>query len=199
LGGALTNIFAFYASLEDRFTRNGAVQAVTFGCPRMAAYQFADAVKYQGDIGKLQIARFHNQKDAIAHLPPYLVRCSKRGAKYYHLGLDVHLPLIRKNIFTILGQPQPKVRFWDSEGWFQSYKRQWCEFYGFNVPIRPWMLANHHSLIEHQKRMQLVNSESPLMKATLAEIYDMKEEYTANKIKRRNKGDVSSDTFTQEN
>ena len=183
LGGALTNIFAFYASLEERFTRNAPIQAVTFGCPRMAAYQFIDAIRHQEDAGKLQIARFHNEKDAITHLPPHVWQYSKRGAKFYHVGLGVKLPLIRKNVFRLFGQPQPTVQFLDPESWKASYARQWREFYGFNIPIRPWMLANHHSLMEHQKRMHLPNADSPLIKYTLSELYQMRQQFTSNRMK----------------
>ncbi|KAI2510680.1 hypothetical protein MHU86_3791 [Fragilaria crotonensis] len=181
LGGALTNIFAFYASLEERFTKNAPIQAVTFGCPRMAAYQFIDAIRHQEDTGKLQIARFHNEKDAITHLPPHVWQYSKRGAKFYHVGLDVKLPLIRKNVFRLFGQPQPSVQFLDPESWKASYARQWREFYGFNIPIRPWMLANHHSLMEHQKRMHLPNADSPLVKYSLSELYQMRPQFTSNR------------------
>ena len=198
LGGALTNIFAFYASLEDRFTRNAPIQAVTFGCPRMAAYQFIDAIRHQEDAGKLQIARFHNEKDAITHLPPHVWQYSKRGAKFYHVGLDVKLPLIRKNVFRLLGQPQPRVRFLDPESWRASYARQWREFYGFNIPVRPWMLANHHSLMEHQKRMHLSNDDSPLFKYTLSELYQMREQFTTSKKKRRMMASKNQETSVNE-
>ena len=181
LGGALTNIFAFYASFEERFTKGAPVRAVTFGCPKMAAYQFVDAIRYQEDAGKLQIARLHNEKDAITHLPPHFWRCSSRGAKYYHVGLDVKLPLVRMNCFKMLRQPQPKVQFLDRESWLASYTRQWREFYGFNIPVRPWMLANHHSLMEHQKRMRLAGSDSPLVTHTFDEMYQQRMQFTSNK------------------
>jgi Lipase (class 3) len=64
LGGALSTIFSFFASLEERFTRHKPIQVVTFGCPKVAAYQFVDAIRNQEDAGKLQVARFHNEKDA---------------------------------------------------------------------------------------------------------------------------------------
>lgn len=180
LGGALTNIFCFFASLEDRFVKNGPVQAVTFGCPKMAAYQFADAVRHQEDVGKLQVARFHNRKDAITHVPPQFWRYSKRGAKYYHIGLDVELPLIRNSLFAICGQPRPEPRFLDAETFWPSYRRQWREFYGFNLPVRPWMLAHFHSLLEHQQRMLLAESDATMATLSLAKFYERRLEFTSN-------------------
>jgi hypothetical protein len=56
LGGALTNICALYASREERFTKNGPIQGIMFGCPKMAGYQLVDAMRFQEDTHKLQIA-----------------------------------------------------------------------------------------------------------------------------------------------
>ena len=140
-----------------------------------------DAIRHQEDAGKLEIARFHNVKDAVTHILPRIWRYSKRRAKYYHMGLEVELPLIRKRIFKVFGEPQPKVQFVDPEKWWPSYTRQWREFYGFNIPIRPWMLANHHSLMEHQQRMLVADSDLPLVKHTFDEVYQMRDKFTSNK------------------
>jgi len=178
LGGALSTIFSFFASMEERFTRLKPIQVVTFGCPKVAAYQLADAIRHQEDAGKLQVARFHNVKDAISHVPPILWRCSKRGAAYYHVGLDITLPLIRNPLFSVCGQPRPLVKFRDPETYWRSYRRQLREFYFFNLPLRVWMLANHHTLREHQRRLLLADFESPLVNYSLEELYDERNLFT---------------------
>jgi predicted lipase len=53
LGAALATVFSFYASTEERFTRNGAIETVTFGAPFVGGFKFAEAVRHQEDTGKL--------------------------------------------------------------------------------------------------------------------------------------------------
>ena len=54
LGGALSTIFSFYASCDERFTKNGPIEVITFGCPLLAGYQMHDAFRHQEDCGKLR-------------------------------------------------------------------------------------------------------------------------------------------------
>jgi hypothetical protein len=72
IGAALATIVALYLSTDAQFTQYGAIEVVTFGCPYIGGYKFADAVMHQEAKGLLRIARFHNSRDGAAHLPPTL-------------------------------------------------------------------------------------------------------------------------------
>jgi Lipase (class 3) len=183
LGAALSTIFSFFASLEERFTRHGPIQVVNFGSPKVAAYQFADAVRHQEDIGKLQIARFHNTNDVATHLPGVPLKLSRRGSRYYHVGLDIQLPYVRNPLFRACtgGQPQPRVRFYDPEPWMWSFVRQWKEIYALHVPVRFWKIPLFHTLIEHQSRLHLADENHVLRQHTLQEFYEMRDTLTCNK------------------
>ena len=180
LGAALGTIFSFYASTDERFTRNGAIQMVGFGGPYVGGYKFADAVRHQEAIGKLRIARFHVSNDGVSHLPPSLISLSKRGATYFNNGLDISLPLRRTGIFKIFPQPQPRVTYNDEKPFLLSWLQQIKEFYFFNLPVRVWLGAKMHTLNEHKKRMQLVErlddpQTSPLVRYSLDELYEMRD------------------------
>mmetsp|Transcript_42033 Transcript_42033/g.59046 ORF Transcript_42033/g.59046 Transcript_42033/m.59046 type:complete len:120 (-) Transcript_42033:148-507(-) len=100
---------------------------------------------------------------------------------YYHVGLDIPLPLVRTPFFRpFFGQPWPTARFYNSnESFWQSYRRQWADFYFFNIPVRPWMLANHHALTEHQKRLRLAEQgRSNIANFTLEQLYQQREALT---------------------
>ncbi len=196
LGAALAAIFSLYASTEERFTEKcGAIECVTFGAPCIGNWRFAGAVKHQENLGKLRIAKFHVKGDSVPHLPPALIRYSSRGAQYWHSGIDVSLPYIRKGkLFqTILGgQPKPKITYWDpdEESYLGSLLRQFREYYVWNLPLRFWRFALFHTLVEHKKRMALVSKSDPnslLTKYSLKELYDMREELTRRPFWRRGK------------
>jgi hypothetical protein len=124
VGAALATLVAFYASTDPRFNRNGAIEVVTFGCPYIGGYKFADAVMHQEAKGLLRIARFHNARDGVAHLPPTLFSLSKRGATYFNNGIDISLPLVRQGIFKIFGQPQPIVKYNGRKSFLRSSMQQ---------------------------------------------------------------------------
>ena len=63
LGGALSLLFGFFASTDNRFTRNGPVRIFTYGMPLMAGNSFADAFRHQEMMRKVQHARFYNSSD----------------------------------------------------------------------------------------------------------------------------------------
>lgn len=179
LGAALTTVFALYASTDGRFTRNGAIEAVPFGGPYVGGYKFSDVVRYQESQGKLRIARFHNSRDGVAHLPPAIFYMSKRGALYFCNGIDIKLPLIRKGLCACLPQPQPKVTYKNKKSFLRSWWRQWKEFYFFNLPIRFWLSPKFHSLDETKKRLELVKllddpETSQLIRYSLKELYEMR-------------------------
>ena len=202
IGAALATVVAFYASTDERFTRTGAIEVVSFGCPYVGGFKFADAVMHQESAGKLRIARFHNSRDGVAHLPPTLVGLSKRGATYFNNGIDIRLPLIRKGAWKIFGQPQPIVGYNGRKSFMQSWMQQikvslqlvrkhrgslklltllGQDFYFFNLPLRFWLGSKMHPLVEHKKRMLLVNllkdpETSPLVRYSLEELYEMRED-----------------------
>jgi len=174
LGGALSVLFSFYASTEERFTRCGPIEVVNFGCPLVAGYQLADAFRHQEQAGKIRMARVRCKRDGVPHGPPILFRMSKRGAAFHHVGVDVELPMIRKCCFRFfMGQPQPIIKYMKKESFFSSYVRQLKDYYFWNIPVRPWLIGQFHSLNEHQRRMLLIDREnSRLVKCTLNELYD---------------------------
>lgn len=175
LGGALATIFSLYASTDDRLTANGAIETVTFGSPHVGGYKFADAVRHQEDTGKLRLAKFRVVGDAVTHLPPTLFSMSKRGAKYFHNGINITLPMIRKGGFKLLRQPRPKVKYNSAKKSFVgSLARQVSEFYLWNLPVRFWKIAYMHTLVEHKKRMALTKEDSPLAKYSLEELYEIR-------------------------
>ena len=180
LGAALATLFSFYASTDDRFTRNGAIEMVGFGGPTVGGYKFADAVRHQEAVGKLRMARFHVGNDGVAHLPPALFSLSKRGATYFNNGVDVRLPLRRLGIFKIFPQPQPRVTYINEQTFLMSWLRQIKDFYFFNLPVRLWLGSKMHSMDEHKKRLELVNQlddpqTSLLVRYSLAELYEIRD------------------------
>eukprot|EP00545_Synedropsis_sp_CCMP1620_P013432 CAMPEP_0119010666 /NCGR_PEP_ID=MMETSP1176-20130426/5167_1 /TAXON_ID=265551 /ORGANISM="Synedropsis recta cf, Strain CCMP1620" /LENGTH=573 /DNA_ID=CAMNT_0006963373 /DNA_START=87 /DNA_END=1808 /DNA_ORIENTATION=+ len=182
LGAALATVFAFYASTEERFTCNGAIETVTFGAPFVGGHKFSEAVRHQEDTGKLRIAKFRVVGDGVAYLPPTLLTMGKRGAWWFHSGMNVTLPSIRTGPFKVFGQPQPKVTYnGPSKSFVGSYLRQVREFYFWQIPVRFWLAVKMHTLVEHKKRMSVINSakdygNSPLVKYSLEELYEMRDE-----------------------
>lgn len=63
LGGGLATLFGFFASTDERFTRNGPVKIFSYGMPYVASYSFADAFRHQERCKKVQHARFYNHND----------------------------------------------------------------------------------------------------------------------------------------
>lgn len=63
LGGALSTMFSFFASADDRFTRNGPVKVFNFGSPYVGGREFQIAFQHQEKRKKIQYARFFNHND----------------------------------------------------------------------------------------------------------------------------------------
>lgn len=63
LGGALSTVFAFYASADERFTRNGPVKCFNFGAPYVGGNRFVSAFLHQERRQLLMFARFFNHND----------------------------------------------------------------------------------------------------------------------------------------
>lgn len=182
LGAALATVFSFYASTEERFTRNGAIETVTFGAPFIGGHKFSEAVRHQEDTGKLRIAKFRVVGDGVAYLPPTLLTVGKQGAWWFHSGINVTLPLVRQGPFKLCGQPQPKVTYnAPSKSFMRAFLRQVKEFYFWQIPVRFWLAVKMHTLVEHKKRLSLINSaadyeNSPLVKYSLEELYEMRDD-----------------------
>jgi len=70
LGGALSTVFSFYASTDDRFTQNGPVKCFNFGAPYVGGKKFMRAFHHQELSQHLLFGRFFNHNDIVAHLPP---------------------------------------------------------------------------------------------------------------------------------
>ena len=77
LGGALSVLFGFYASNDERFTSNGPVKIFSYGMPYAVSHTFADAFRHQEVSRKLQHARFYNSNDLGESLSYmlYLLHC----------------------------------------------------------------------------------------------------------------------------
>lgn len=150
LGGALSTLFGFYASTDERFTKNGPVRLFTFGSPYVGGYSFCKSFKYQEQSGKLQHARFHNVRDIVVHLP-FNLTLSKRGSKYRHVGIGIKLPRRRHRLLACCTR-HPKIHYSSNDGYFASSWRAIRDNFVFNSPL-PWRIRLVHGLNEHQKRM----------------------------------------------
>ena len=63
LGGALSTVFSFFASTDNRFTRNGPVKCFNFGSPYVGGKKFMLAFHHQEQRHMLMYARFFNHND----------------------------------------------------------------------------------------------------------------------------------------
>ena len=180
LGAALATVFSLYASTEKRFTQNGAIETVTFGAPYVAGFKFADAVRHQESCGKLRIAKFRCSNDGVTKLPPTLLSMSKRGAKYFHSGMDISLPGVQKCIFKLCKQRKPEVVYQgQTKGFLRELLRQARDYYFWNIPLRFWIAVKMHTLVEHKLRMAVLDHEeedSILVQYSLEELYAMRDD-----------------------
>lgn len=177
MGASLATVMSFYVSTDERFTRHGAVEAATFGASRVGGYEFADAVRYQESIGKLRVAQFCNNGDAIPKMPITSLKMSKRGAVYHTTGIAIKLPVIRKGVLKMLPQKQPKLAYLQEEPFMKSYGRQIKEF----LSLLGTRQSRSHKLDEHKNRILLAGQDSsgssPLVKYSLEEIYEMRDKF----------------------
>jgi hypothetical protein len=63
----------------------------------------------------------------------------------------------------------------------QNSKRDQKDCYFFNVPVRFWLRSKMHPLVEHQKRLHLINllqdpESSPLTRFSLEELYEQRDQ-----------------------
>ena len=173
LGGALSTLFSLHASCEERFTRNGSIHVVSFGCPYICGYSMAHAYRYQEKVGKLRYVRVHNVRDGVPHLPPVTLQFTKHGALYHHIGIDVKLPMIRKGPLRLVPERYTQVGYTREFHPFVSWLRQAGDWYFLNTPARPWKFAQAHTLVEHQERILRINTlHTPLIYKSMDEAYE---------------------------
>ena len=172
LGGALSTIFSLYASVDEKFTKTGPIQLYTFGCPFVGGTAFYESFRHQERKGKLQLARFFNKRDGVAHLP-----VSWTG-EYQHVGISVRLPKVRSRLMRYLvPEPIPQIRYPRDKNRLGFYLRSLKENYFFNMPL-PWKIRETHGLNELQKRMLRARvlcedgQRYPLHNMSLSDLYD---------------------------
>ncbi|KAL7491747.1 hypothetical protein ACHAWT_001050 [Skeletonema menzelii] len=174
LGGALSLLFGFYASTDERFTKNGPVKIFTYGAPYVGGHAFADAFRHQESLRKVQCARFYNSNDVVAHLPVN-VKTSRRGSTYVHVGVDVKLYPVPGQV-SCCGSRSPGFKYNRKlppvKAYFDALKKN-C----FLNMTWPHKIQPTHALPELQKRLVMAvqvakNKEDPLLHKTLDELYD---------------------------
>ena len=174
LGGALSMLFGFYSSTDERFTRNGPVKIFTYGAPYMGGHTFADAFRHQEKSRKVQCARFYNNNDVVAHLPVN-VKITKRGSPFVPVGVDVKLYPVPGQV-TCRGFRSPHFNYNKKQPPVKAYLtalRMNC----FLNMTWPWNIQPTHALPELQKRLlmavqQAKEADDPLLHRTLDDLYE---------------------------
>ena len=150
LGGALSTMFGFFASTDDRFTRP--VKVFNFGSPYVGGRRFVRAFQHQEKQKQLQLARFFNHNDIVAHLPPNF-EVTKNGGKFRHVGIGIRLYSAPIGLFYFLRWHHPDVFYVKEEGFIRSYWRAIRNNFILKFPLPPWRFAEMHTLNELQERL----------------------------------------------
>ena len=175
LGGALTHFFSFFASTEERFTKNGPVKAIAFASPYIGGHSWADSFRHQERSKKLQIVQVRNHSDCIPRMPANF-RIGKRGPLWRHVGIGVTLPGL-----TRCGRWKPLVHYWGKEkscldSTIHGFRRNILFHFSY---LRPWSINRSHTLFELQDRLMYgeLNSEAggdfELLQSTIDQLYDI--------------------------
>lgn len=178
LGGALTHFFSFFASTEERFTKNGPVKAIAFASPYIGSHCWADAIRYQERSKKLQLVQCRNDSDVIPRIPANF-KAGKRGPLWRHVGIGVTLPRLPKK-WVWWRKWKPLVHYWGKEkscfdSTIHGYRRNIIFHFSY---LRPWTLDRSHTLFELQDRLIYgeMNSQPggdfQLLNSTLDELYE---------------------------
>ena len=179
LGGALSHLFSFFASTDDRFTKNGPVKAIVFASPYMGGHSWADAFRHQERMKKVQFVNCRNSSDVVPRTPPNFA-IGRRGPLWRHIGIGVTLPKVPKFGFKW----KPLVHYWGKENsCFDSTMHGYRRNVLFYIPyLRPWTMDRSHTLFELQDRL-IYGEENikpgggfMLLKSTLDELYERLEE-----------------------
>jgi hypothetical protein len=179
LGGALTHFFSFYASTDERFTKNGPVKGIAFASPYIGGHSWADSFRHQERMKKLQLVQVRNSSDVIPRIPANFL-IGKRGPLWRHVGIGVTLPRLPKLGFKW----KPLVHYWGKEkscfdSTMHGYRRNILFHFSY---LRPWTVNKSHTLFELQDRLMYgeLNSEDGggflLLQSTLDELYEKLEE-----------------------
>ncbi|KAL9180213.1 hypothetical protein ACHAXT_008183 [Thalassiosira profunda] len=193
LGGGLGVLFGFYASTDERFTRNGPVKIFSYGMPYVASHSFADAFRHQERSRKVQHARFYNSNDIVAHMP-FNGKITKRGSNFVHVGVDVKLYSVPGSI-SLWGSRYPYFRYNHRQSALAAYLRAIRLNSLLNMPF-PWLIKDKHGLPELQKRIARAtlvaedteradsqSSKKPFLRSTLDEAYEAMVHDTKDKAK----------------
>jgi hypothetical protein len=179
LGGALSTLFSFFASTDDRFTRNGPVKVFNFGSPYVGGRRFVRAFQHQEKKKKLQFARFFNHNDIVAHLP-FNFEVTKHGGKFRHVGIGIRLYSVPRTLFRFrIWRPTEVFYIKEEKGFVRSYWRAVRDNFILKFPIPPWRFAQMHTLNELQERLaygvrlQGAGKDFQLLNKTIDELYEM--------------------------
>ncbi|GKY91909.1 hypothetical protein MPSEU_000162500 [Mayamaea pseudoterrestris] len=156
LGAALSTVFSFYASTDERFTKNGPVKVISFGSPMIGCNDFADCFRHQEMRGKIMYARFYNHNDLVAYLPANMT-VTKRGSNYRHVGIGIRIPRVPRPINLPFGNVyrrrwKPSVYYIGKEGFWASYCRGISRNALLNAPWF-WQTQRMHTIMEMLKRL----------------------------------------------
>ena len=178
LGGALTHFFTFYASTEERFTKYGPVKGIAFASPYMGGHSWADAIRHQERMKKLQLVQCRNSNDLIPRLPPNFW-IGRRGPLWRHVGIGVTMPKVLKCGI----KSKPLVHYWGKEksclqSTIHGYRRNFLFYFPY---LRPWRMDRNHTLFELQERLMYGERNSKgdgleLLKCSMDELYRKLEE-----------------------
>lgn len=151
LGGALTTVFTFFASVDPRFVSNGPIKAFSFGSPYVGGHDFADSWRHQEQKGRIMYARFYNHNDTVAYVP-LNVSVTSRGAPYRHVGVGIKIPRVPR-WFTQFRKWKPRVNYVGNDGCVRAYRRALGRNVLLNSPF-PTQIPQMHCLDELQERMR---------------------------------------------
>ena len=178
LGGALSTLFGFYASTDERFTKNGPVKIFTYGAPYTGGHTYGDAFRHQERSRKVQCARFYNHHDVVAHLP-INIQITKRGSPFVPLGIDIKLYPAPGQV-SCFGCKAPSFRYNEKLPPVKAYLNALKRNCLLNMTW-PWKIRSMHGLDELQKRLVMAvqvakkaedQNEEPFLHKTLDELYD---------------------------
>ncbi|KAL7543167.1 hypothetical protein ACHAXR_012860 [Thalassiosira sp. AJA248-18] len=179
LGGALSVLFGFHASTDDRFTQNGPVKIFSYGAPMAVSHSFADAFRHQEKKRKVQHARFYNSNDVVPYMP-FNVKPTSRGSNFVHVGIDVKLYSVPGSA-SLWGSRYPRFHYNKRLSGKAAYWNALKMNALLNMPF-PWQMKDKHGLPELQKRIEraivvaeaakTTTTKKPYLRSTLDEAYE---------------------------
>lgn len=152
LGAALSTVFSFWASTDERFTRNGPIQVYTFGSPYVGANDFADEWRRQEESRKLRYARFYNHNDLVTYGPSSNLWPTSRGSRYRHVGLGVAIRPVPRHLKFLRRGFEPGISYVPDERPIEAYCRGLGNTVGLHIG-NPLKIKSRHTLQELIKRV----------------------------------------------